>query len=193
MEELALLFENAGLLVYVVIGLVLVLLGWWGFKLIRGREKRRGGGLPAAESYETVSKKIKKPDAEVGVAPPCIILGEGDIKCLCFRKVKSVIVADFTYISEPIGELYQFDPSCPISGNGYIVKQLDDGTIVDYDPREVKVKENETPDYAWDAINWKDDVNNFWTVPVKWWRNVANWYAAGVLGLCFLGILVVLG
>lgn len=190
MEGYSEMLSGAGLFAYIVIGLFMGLFAWWGYRLFKRKGKQTTmADLPSAESYESESKLVKQGEQK----EPRIILGTGSYKCVCFREIKGALVADFTTIPEPIGEMYQFDPSCPISGNGYVVRQVDNGDIVDYDPREVKVETDETPDYAWHAINWEEDAIAFWTVPIKWWKNLANWYAAGVLAIVFFGVLVVLG
>lgn len=189
MGEYGELLAGAGIALYIVIALFLLVVFWWAYRTFRGKKGEvKKSDLPSDESFEGISEEIK--GAAVKSKP---ILGSGGYKCLCFREIKGMLVADFTTMPEPIGELYQFDPSCPLSGNGYIVTQNDTGDIIDYDPREVKVETDETPEYAWHAINWKDDVTNFWTVARQWWKNIANWYAAAVLALVFFGILVVLG
>ena len=189
MESYGDVLAGAGMVAYIVIGLAVLFFGWWGYRLLKGSKKQKDNAdLPSDESYESISASVKN-----AVPPGGVVLGKGGAKCLCFRQIEGLLIADFTTISKPVGEMYQFDPSCPINGNGYIVKQLENGEVVDYDPREVRVEIDTLPETAWHAINWRDDVVNFWTVATQWWKNLANWYAAAVLGLVFMGILVVMG
>jgi len=116
------------------------------------------------------------------------ILGNGIFKCMCIRPGN---ILDFTTVPNPIGEAYQFDPSCPVSGYGYIVKELSDESIVDYDPRNIEVVTDETPEAAWDAVHWKDDVVGFWTVAVAWWKSPASWFAGGMIAVTFILGLVI--
>lgn len=117
------------------------------------------------------------------------ILGIGSYKCMAFRQGN---IVDFTTIPEPIGEVYFFDPTCPISGAGYIVRENENGKIVDYDPREVQVVIERTPEYAWHAMNWTDDVFGFWIVPLSWWKTPATWFAIALIMMVFVSTLVVL-
>ena len=189
------IFKNAdasvwiGIVIFILIVLLIIL------RMFRKSQSPASRSLTSSEtsdsSYEKASEGILVNDSD---DKEQVKVGPGlPFRCLCFRKIKGVAVADFTSMSEPVGELYQFDPSCPVSGSGYIVRQLDNGVVEDYDPREVKMLVDDTPDHAWHAINWKDDVNSFWTVPIQWWKNTANWYAAGVLCLALFTMLVVLG
>lgn len=123
------------------------------------------------------------------------ILGTGNFKCLCFRKISGKVIADFREdefgLPYPIGEQYQFDPSCPVSGIGSIVIERD-GKIYDYDPRQVQYIRKESPEYAYGACNyWKGVVGLFWKVPEKWWKAAATWFATAVLILLFITTLLV--
>lgn len=122
--------------------------------------------------------------------PPSGKLGTGEFNCLCFRKIGGLLVADFTTIPEPIGEQYQFDPSCPFSGIGSIVMEKDGGEIVDYDPREVPYVTEESPEYAYLATHWKAVTNGFWKTPFKWWQNASTWLAGVMVVLVFFTTLM---
>ena len=189
MEGYGDILAGAGIVAYIVIGLAVLLLGWWGYRLIRGTGKDKvNTDLPSDESYESISADAKVPATEGSD----VVLGKGGIKCLCFRKIRGVNVADFTTIGEAIGELYQFDPSCPITGSGYIVKENAEGKIVDYDPRELAFKVEESPERAWFAINW-DIVKSVFFVPLQWWKSTSVWFAAAMLVIVFITSLAVLG
>ena len=188
MEGYGDILAGAGIVAYIVIGLFVVLFAWWGYRLVKGTGKGKvNADLPSDESYEGVSAEAKP-----GVPKKKIILGKGNIKCLCFHKIKGVNVADFTTIGEAIGELYQFDPSCPITGSGYIVKENTEGIIVDYDPRELAFKVGDSPEMAWFAIHW-DIVKSVFFVPIQWWKSTSVWFAAGMMVIVFITSLAVLG
>jgi len=188
MESYGDVLAGAGIVAYIVIGLAVLLFAWWGYRLIKGGGNRKASAdLPSDESYESASAEAK-PATPVSK----VILGKGNIKCLCFRRIKGVNVADFTVMPEAIGELYQFDPSCPTSGSGYIVKEDSNGDIVDYDPREVTFKIEESPERAWFAIHW-DIVKSVFFVPVNWWKSTSVWFAAAMIVVVFITSLAVLG
>jgi len=189
MEGYGDILAGAGIVAYIVIGLFVVLFAWWGYRLVKGTGKGKvNADLPSDESYESVSTHTKGLTTEGSN----VALGAGDIKCLCFRKIRGVNVADFTTIGKAIGEMYQFDPSCPITGSGYIVKENAEGKIVDYDPRELAFKVEESPERAWFAINW-DIVKLVFFVPIKWWKSTSVWFAAGMMVIVFITSLAVLG
>jgi len=192
MEQYGEILAGAGIVVYIVIALFVVLFAWWGYRLIRIKGKEKvGADLPSDESYESVSAGVRGEGTKEGEGKK-VTLGKGKIKCLCFHKIQGVNIADFTTIPEPIGELYQFDPSCPITGSGYIVKEDEKGKIVDYDPREVTFKIEESPEYAWFAIHW-DILKSVFFVPVQWWKSTSVWFAAAMLVIVFITSLAVLG
>lgn len=184
MEEFTEMMAGAGVIVYVVIFLFVILFVWGGFRLFAGKRKPKvNTDLPTEAKPEHMEESEPKEEKE---------LGSGDIKCLCFRKIKGMHVADFTTIRKPIGELYQFDPSCPVSGAGYIVKENEKGEVVDYDPREIEFKLAESPEYAYFATNW-DIVKQVFFVPVQWWKSTSVWFAAAMLVIIFVISLAVLG
>jgi len=188
MEQYGDMLAGAGIIAYIVIGLAVLFFGWWVFRLIKGKKpKSEISDLPPDTSYESISADIKGGTSESGVK-----IGQGNIKCLCFRRIKGVNVADFTTITEPVGELYQFDPSCPVTGSGYIVKEDKNGVIVDYDPREIAFKVEESPERAWFAIHW-DIVKAVFFVPIQWWKSTSVWFAAAMLVIVFVATLAVVG
>ena len=193
MEQYVDFLVGAGIVVYIVIGLFVVLFAWWGYRLFRGKGKEdKSTDLPSDESFESVSEGVKGEGTKEGEVKK-VTLGEGNVKCLCFRKIKGVQVADFTTIPEPIGELYQFDPSCPVSGPGYIVKEDEKGGIIDYDPREVKYLLEQSPEYAWLATNGDTVIKNFWQVILPWWKSTSVWFAAAMMVIIFITSLAILG
>jgi hypothetical protein len=188
MEQYGEVLAGAGIIVYIVIGLFVVLFAWWGYRLFKGQGKQSGSG---ALSYDDSSERKSEGEKELTNGDK-EILGKGNIKCLCFRWRKGVPSADFTVMENPIGEMYQQDPSCPIIGSGYIVKENEKKEIIDYDPREVKYKIEESPERAWFAINW-DIVKQVFFVPVQWWKSTSVWFAAAMLVIVFVASLAVLG
>jgi len=188
MEQYGEILAGAGIIVYIVIALFLALFAWLGYRMFKGKGKQDTGDLLSDISHESISTGVQKPTGNGEVT-----IGKGKIKCLCFRKIQGVQVADFTSISEPVGELYQFDPSCPISGSGYIVKENEKGDIVDYDPREVKYVWEESPDFAHLVMNGAQIIKNFWAVQVQWWKSTSVWFAAAMLVIVFVTSLAVLG
>jgi len=184
MEQYGDMLSGVGVVAYVFIALFVVLLGWWGYKIFK-RSKKPDGKLPA-ETYEDISEQMVEPHGEGEVQ-----IGTGRYQCLCFRKIQGTNVADFIRINKPVGELYHFDTSCPISGNGYIVKE-EDGKIVDYDPRQEEYNVKESPEFAWFAISW-EIVKRVFFVPTQWYKSSSVWFAAGMMAITFIVSLAVIG
>ena len=184
MEEYGEIMVGAGVVGYIVFGLFVLLFVWWGYRLFKGEGKQK------LDTDLPIDDKPGQKEEKEGATES--ILGTGGIKCLCFHKIKGVNAADFTTIPNAIGELYQFDPSCPVSGSGYIVKENDNGAIVDYDPREIEYKLEESPEYAYFATNW-EIVKSVFFVPIQWWKSTSVWFAGAMLVIIFITSLAVLG
>lgn len=187
MEKLT--FMTGNVVVYVVIIAFIGLLVWWGWRLFSNKEKPAKNAIVLPVADEEVGEVNEN---QIEQAKKGKMVGTGNIRCLCFRKIKGVPVADFTTIPGSVGEIYSFDPSCPTSGPGYIVVETSDGDVVDYDPRQVKYTVTESPEYAWFATVW-NIVNSVFFVPIQWWRSTSTWFAVGMLVILFIVSLVVFG
>lgn len=173
----------AGAEVYIILGIfAFALLGGLTMGIMRARNKMAKTKLlpkAAVEQKESESAEAEKSGSA---------LGTGELKCMCF---KANNVLDFTTIPKPVGEIYQFEPSCPISGAGYIVKEEQGGEIKDYDPRDVEVHIEQTPEFAWFATHWDIVTRNFWAVAVQWWKSPSTWFAVIMMIVVFICALVV--
>lgn len=186
---------NAGLLAYVILAIFLMLIAGSSIYGIRRAKEPAAKKQIVHNSATKLDVKRRLEQVIRGIEQGEIIkqeevenvLGTGEYKCLCFRPPN---ILDFTTIPEPIGELYQIETSCPLSGSGYIVQEKD-GKIVDYDPREVEVHIEQSPEYAWFATHW-DILRTVFSVAVEWWKTPATWYAVGMMGIVFVFGLVVL-
>lgn len=156
-------------------------------------ENRVTASIVAEKKNEPAAAAGQPPENKEPVKSPTqpSTLGTGEVKCLCFRKINGVVVADFTTMPKPIGEMYALDPSCPITGSGHIVYENKDGNILDYDPREVEYKTENSPEMAWFAINW-DIVKEVFFVPLQWWKSPALWMAGVMLVIIFITTLAVI-
>ena len=76
---------------------------------------------------------------------------------------------------------------------GFIVKELSDGKVLDYDPREVAFDVKKSPEYAWHATHWQPETNDFWMAKVEWWKSRAVIFAGALLLVMFIIALAVLG
>lgn len=117
------------------------------------------------------------------------ILGTGEFKCLAIRPGN---IADWTTIPKPIGELYMSDPTCPVSGGVYIVKEKETGEVIDYDPRKETVDVQKTPEWAWYATHW-GIVPRVFSIPLSMWKSPATWFAAATLVILFITVMATVG
>lgn len=156
---------------------------------------------PIIKAASVSGKKGLKSETNVPKAPtpPEIMLGMGKFKCMAIRSAKvlglmpGMNVIDFTTMPEPIGEIHLADTSCPISGQIYTVKENDDGTISDYDPREVVIVVDQTPEYCYFATHWPI-VREVFGIPVSPLSNPSFWLAVAALaGAIFMGLATVGG
>lgn len=194
MDKLGLMvgdMNGAGVAVLIAI---LVVFALFLFRKLRTGKKPNTTPLPSTETkpdnYEALSEEVSSTTKKT--ARNSNKLGHGDIKCMCFRKIKGIPVVDFTTMEKPIGEMYRFDPSCPIQGSGYIVKETARGEIEDYDPREVEYVVEESPEYAYFASDWPE-VKLVFYVPVKWWKSASVLFAWAIIGVVLLVYLARVG
>ena len=180
------LIGKGGPMAIVIILVLIALVG--GFVYWRIRRNKKHNPKQKAQAIDAVKLEPEIKPAELPTELVKKVRGTGNYKAMVICKD----IIDFTTIPEPIGEIYQFDPSCPMRGGGYIVKEQADGTLVDYDPRELSVIVEETPEYAWFATHWPV-VKRVFNVPVQWWKSTAMWHAAGLMVIVFISALVVLG
>lgn len=187
-------FANAGSIVLVVIVLAAII--GVAFFIARSRMKREKATSAAkAKKVEAVQKAREKlskepviTEAESGEIK---LYGVGEINALVFTKDGSHI--DFTTIPMPIGNINQFQPNLAFSGAGCIVKENENGEIVDWDTSNIEYKPEESPERAWFAIHPNPQTKRFWTVPIAWWKSVSMWFAAGMLLIVFIAFLAVFG
>lgn len=173
---------QAGSWVIVLLVLVFLCLVYAVMRLIQGGDvKRDTDATKPKQAVATLAVDTSKLPAKTKV-------GTGNYKALVIRPGG---IVDFNYIPEPIGEMYQADPSCPMHGGMFIVKELPNGEIIDYDPRKVKVDINKSPERAWFAINW-DLVPKVYSVPAQWWQSTSTWWAIGLTVIMFIVVLVTL-
>lgn len=188
-----------GVWTWVAIAVTCVLFGWWILRAGKGNSGRpqKPDTIKVPRSHDdiiAISAAIKQEKERIAQANDITeeMLGSGEYKCLCFREINGLSVVDFTTIPQPIGEMYNIDPSCPLSGSGYIVK-VEDGKVVDYDPRKVEYKLEESPEYADLAINIGEISKQFWAIKVPWWKSPSTIIAVVMIAVTFILGLVVLG
>ena len=99
---------------------------------------------------------------------------------------------DFTSIEKPIGESLIVDTSLPNPGTTYLVIEKD-GQVIDYDERKLPYEAGKSPSQAYICTHCDDIIQDFWTADVKWYANVNNWFAAGMLILDFFALMAVFG
>jgi len=145
--------------------------------------------IEATQKYQTERKQVLSTKSE-SQANSVSALGTGDIPCMAFRPGN---IIDWTTIPAPIGETYFADTSCPTSGSVCIVKELENGEVVDYDPREIPVEIKQTPEWAWSATHCKELVKRFWYVPFSIWKSPSLWLAFGMLLAMFIFGMGVIG
>lgn len=188
MEHYGDMMASAGIVVYIVLALFVFLLAWGAYKFFKRKGNKTEEQLPN-DSYEEISENIIEVKSH---GQGEVKIGSGKYQCICFRNIDGVNAIDFTKINKPIGELYQFDTSCPSSGNGYIVKQEGRGEIVDYDPRQEGYNIQNSPEYAWFAISW-DICKRVFFIPVQWYKSSSVWFAAAMLVITFIVSLAIIG
>ena len=85
---------------------------------------------------------------------------------------------------KPIGEMHFADKSCPVSGAVYTVREKADGTLEDYDPRQVPMDVKTTPERAYQATHWPELILVWGTVSA-FYKNMSFWFAVVALVVMF--------
>lgn len=134
--------------------------------------------------------KVEKNPAKLSPLYRDGVLGNGAYNAAVIRQGQ---ILDFTTIGEPIGTLITLSPTCPQSGGHYLVREDEEGKIVDFDHRDIPVDSELTPFRAWDTVNCRDEIVPFWTEDVKWWEDMSNWLTWGVLFIVFIATLAFVG
>ena len=185
MENFTILLGYAGIPGIIII--VVLVLGVAGIYYIKHHNAKRQRNDKVKRIKGEVSEDreaVEEEEAETAVAAlKSETLGHGRFKCLAFRPGN---IADFTTIPKPIGEAYLVDTSCPSSGTFYIVKELPDGQVVDYDPRKIPFVVKNSPSDAWHATHWQPETSNFWTAQMEWWKSKATIFAVAMMLILFI-------
>jgi Ca2+/Na+ antiporter len=146
-------------------------------------------------------KEIKTGDNEKGTVKtesetPLIEIGKGDYKAAVIRnplalgRPAKTNIIDFTRITEQVGENKLAEPSCVMAGDIFTVRELADGSIVDYeDAREIEIVTENTPEMAFWAIVWKE-IKDAIGAPDLWYRNSNIWFVVGVLVILFFVVML---
>lgn len=115
--------------------------------------------------------------------------GVGHLRALVCRNDGTL---DFTTIKQPMGDIYMADTTCPASGPTYLVKENTDGSIEAYDPRDVVILIDDSPERAFYATYWVI-VKRVFSVMTPWYKNSSVWFAFAAIAAMFIIGLVVIG
>lgn len=97
-------------------------------------------------------------------------------------------------IDRPVGGLYFLEPSCPVSGDAYFIKQNADGTFSPYEPRGGAILSDKTPYMAYEATHW-EEAEGVWITKEKSWfgGKVGTLLTFGICAMCLIVVLVKIG
>ncbi len=171
-------------------------------KPVKAREKAipeaPAQAKPVAETCteEKPEEAPVKPESEPVTVKS--VLGTGTYRVMVIRNPKrlglseSDNVVDFTTMPAPIGEVHMADASCPLTGGMFTVREKEDGTLEDYDPREREIDVKQTPEYAYYATHW-DVVADVFAIPSTFWKSPYFWFAVGAMAITFFVCLAAIG
>lgn len=108
----------------------------------------------------------------------------GKYPAMVFGKTKIY----FTKLVDPVGNIFTLDPSMPQKGEHFVVKEDKDGNYFPYDPREFAYLSDESPESAYDALNWYKDVNAVYANKFGLWDKINSL----LIGLIFVGCFIVI-
>lgn len=95
-------------------------------------------------------------------------------------------------IDKPLGGLFFLEPSCPITGEAYYIKQNEDGSFSPYDPREAAILSDYTPYSAWDALHW-DEADGVWVAKNNWIEPISKIFLWVVIIIAVILLIIKLG
>jgi hypothetical protein len=151
------------------------------------RRKPKQPALPLSKKVITTGGDPIKP-----------LLGQPGVNCIAIRNPvllgydKDANIVDFTTMPEPIGEIHFADTSCPISGGIYTVREREDGSIEDYDPRQVPLDIKTTPERAYQATHWPE-LTLVWGTPTPFYKNSSFWFAIICVVILFFIAMLAMG
>ncbi len=192
MEYFDLLFDNPGAALY-LISLLVFIAGIVFIIIVLRKQRSSKGAKPAVKTAVaaiTPAGITEVPTSPDAVPKPKIILGTGTVRCIAIRNpvlmgyAADENILDFTTMPEPLGELHIADTTCPVSGGVYTVREKEDGTLEDYDPRQVPMDVETTPERAYQATHWPE-LLGVWQTPVVFYKNMSFWFAIGALVVMF--------
>lgn len=126
------------------------------------------------------------------------ILGQPGVNCIAIRNPAvlgydvDINIIDFTTMPNPLGEIHFADTSCPVSGAIYTVIEKEDGSLIDYDPRQVPLNVETTPERAYQATHWPE-LPSVWGTPQPFYKNSSFWFAIGCIVILFFISMVAMG
>ncbi len=116
------------------------------------------------------------------------ILGTGTLPCYVLRNG----ALEASTIPEEIGNLFIADISMPRSGSSYLVREIEEGKLEAYDPREIPFETEKSPQWAYFATHW-GIVKDVYAMTNSWWQSVPLWLCITMIVVLILVLLVVLG
>lgn len=107
---------------------------------------------------------------------------EGKYKAMIWT-VKGII---FGKIPEPIGAIFNLDPTMPQHGEHYwVVEKIENNKYVyePFDPRDIPLIYEEMPEWAYDSINCKEQVWDWYKNPIDTFAKI-NSFIIGLAIIC---------
>jgi len=95
-------------------------------------------------------------------------------------------------ISQEVGNIWYAEPSLPINGECYCVKELANGNYEPYDPRKSNLTANESPTKAYMATHW-DRAEGVWLYIQSNIQKVSMFVVFGFIFITFVAVLIKLG
>ena len=195
------LFNSQG-----IIGLVLGLLAiggfiWWRSR--KGKRKVKEAGMESTPK-KTVTNLVDRADeitldleargvlsAKEGRAIRQNAMAEAGKATILPGKYPAMVFTEegikFKKIPERVGNIIQLEPSMPKHGSHYMVVEKEEGRYMAYDPRLAPLLSEETPQRAFNAVNWYREVNSVYANKFGLWDKIN----ALLIGLAIAGFVLV--
>ncbi len=146
-------------------------------KLEKGKHKSMGKVVPEAQGIALKVGEEEKYRAVIWRYP---------------RDENESVIEFKQRIDKPLGNIWYAEPSLPVNGDCYCVRENKDGTFSPFDPRTLPITSKYTPSKAYKATHW-DLADGVWVWAQPMIQKISTFIVFGLLFVTFVIILIVVG
>jgi hypothetical protein len=164
-------------------------------KQLRQHFMKLGKKEPGKHKSVKQEQKVISAPIPANVGTHLEVGADKDYRAIIYRYAgegKESVIEFKQKISQPLGETWYAEPSLPISGECYWVKELANGNYEAFDPRKSNLTANATPNRAYMATHW-DRAEGVWLYVQSAFQKWSMIIIGAVIFITFIVILIRLG